>query len=194
MYLPRCYYTPGEYFFLYFVFVILMQDISHDLETWWHTVDQSEREREGESERGQGCVIVIEKWELCVLYQSWAGFAVLSGSPCVVPFLSGTAQRSGLLAALFSLAHKFRVCASSVLYVCKCCQRKTRAGPRTHMCIYKRTQIIFIGVQKQHITGSLLHTYMHRYKNFRPVQSTFFFFFFLLPGVYKFILCAEEGD
>lgn len=134
MYLPHCYYTPGEYFFLYFVFVILMQDISHNLETWWHTTDQRERERR------QGCVIVIEEWELCAFYQSWAG-----SRRWVVHHVSSRFYQGGpfsapaLSAALFSLAHKFRVRTSSVLYVRKCCQRKKRAGPR-RTCIYKHVQ------------------------------------------------------
>lgn len=50
MYLPRCYYTPGEYFFLCFVFIILMQGISHDLETG-QTHHGSERESKGEKDQ-----------------------------------------------------------------------------------------------------------------------------------------------
>lgn len=51
--------------------VVLMQDVSHNLETWWRTVDE-EKEKPA---------IVFEEWELCAFYQSWAGLR------CWVPFL-----------------------------------------------------------------------------------------------------------
>lgn len=129
MYLPHCYYTPGEYFFL------LLCVCSFNARRFSRPGDMmahhgSERERESKKERrglfnSQSEVHVVRAEQVCST--EW----FTSCHP--VYFLDHSGAR-GPLAALFSLSHKFGVCASSVLYVCKCCQRKKRAGPR-HTCI-----------------------------------------------------------
>lgn len=158
MCLPHCYYTPGEYFFLYFVFIILMQDISHDQEPWWHTMDQSGRPG--------SCHSHWRMRAMCVLSEL-SRSAVLSGSPCVVPFCffvffsSWTIQCPGLSAALLSLAHRFRICTSSVLYVCML-PKKEACRPQTHMYILTHTKnLIGLVKKKSMYTDVVSLTYRH---------------------------------
>lgn len=191
MYLPRCYYTPGEYFFLYFVFVILMQDISHDLETWWHTVDQREKEREPalcHSHWRMRAMCVLS--ELSRFPQRWAAHRVSPrffnqtgplSPPACTPFCSPLLINSGfvhLLCCMFVSAAK---------------ERSVQAPQ--HTCIYKRTQIILIGIKikKRTVTYNWISlTHIHTQTKKSGLYNQPFFFF--LPSVYKSILCAEEGD
>lgn len=79
-----------------FVLFVLMQDISHNLETRWHT--RNERERERPLKNGREipglCHCHWRVSTVCILSE-------LSASPCVLLFLSGTFQRSSLFTAIF---------------------------------------------------------------------------------------------
>lgn len=129
MYLPRCYYTPGEYFFLLLcVCSFNARRFSRPGDMMAHHGSERERERK----KGEGCLTVRAKCMLSELSRS----AALSGSPHVIPFISGTIQALGasLLLCSPSLINSGFVHLLCCMFVSAAKERSMQA-PDTHVYI-----------------------------------------------------------